>query len=75
MIAKALVQECPLILLDEPTAFLDVVPDEKLLPLSLCKCEGQLVGSYLKITVYHHFVGFVMKAYHGSKIPAKRFLR
>ena len=25
MIAKALVQECPLILLDEPTAFLDVV--------------------------------------------------
>ena len=25
MIAKALVQECPLIILDEPTAFLDVV--------------------------------------------------
>ena len=50
------------------------MPDEEVLPLSLRECESQLVGSYLKITVYHHF-GFVMKIYHDSKIPAIRFLR
>jgi iron complex transport system ATP-binding protein len=33
MIAKALVQECPLILLDEPTAFLDVVSRIEILKL------------------------------------------
>ena len=32
------------------------MPDEEVLPLSLRECESQLVGSYLKITVYHHFV-------------------
>ena len=33
MIAKALVQECPLVLLDEPTAFLDVVSRLEILSL------------------------------------------
>ena len=33
MIAKALVQECPLILLDEPTAFLDVVSRVEIMTL------------------------------------------
>lgn len=40
MIAKALVQECPLILLDEPTAFLDVVSRIEIMTL-LHTCPRQ----------------------------------
>lgn len=42
MIAKALVQECPLILLDEPTAFLDVVSRIEIMQLlHRLACEEQ----------------------------------
>lgn len=45
MIAKALVQECPLILLDEPTAFLDVVSRIEIMTLlhKLAVEEGRAI--------------------------------
>lgn len=45
MIAKALVQECPLILLDEPTAFLDVVSRIEIMQLlhTIAREQGRTV--------------------------------
>lgn len=45
MIAKALVQECPLILLDEPTAFLDVVSRIEIMQLlhAIARVQGKTI--------------------------------
>lgn len=45
MIAKALVQECPLILLDEPTAFLDVVSRIEIMQLlhTIARTQGKTI--------------------------------
>ena len=60
MIAKALVQECPLILLDEPTAFLDVVSRIEImhllhrLTIEQSKALGFIVHGVGMDYIHHH---------------------
>ena len=71
MIAKALVQECPLIILDEPTSSLDVSIQAKIINM-LIKLKKEQNLTYMFIThdmgVVAEVADRVLVMYHGEAV-------